>query len=52
MKATSQRLKRFAGGATITVKPDWGPIEKDMLAMIELEKLLAVERATVEKGRG
>lgn len=25
------------------------PVEKDMLAVIELEKLLAVERATVER---
>jgi methylisocitrate lyase len=28
---------------------DWGPLEHDMLGVIELEKLLAVERATVEK---
>jgi 2-methylisocitrate lyase-like PEP mutase family enzyme len=28
---------------------DWGPLEHDMLRVIELEKLLAVERATVEK---
>ena len=28
---------------------DWGPLEKDMLGVIELEKLLAIERATVEK---
>jgi 2-methylisocitrate lyase-like PEP mutase family enzyme len=28
---------------------DWGPLETDMLRVIELEKLLAVERATVEK---
>ena len=28
---------------------DWGPLEKDMLGVIGLEKLLAVERATVEK---
>jgi methylisocitrate lyase len=34
-----------AGGATV----DWGPTEHDMLEAIELEKLLAVERATVEK---
>ena len=26
-----------------------GTLEKDMLGVIELEKLLAVERATVEK---
>ncbi len=38
-------------GATLTAKPDWGPIETAMLATIELERLLAVERATVEKGR-
>jgi methylisocitrate lyase len=28
---------------------DWSPLEHDMLGVIELEKLLAVERATVEK---
>jgi methylisocitrate lyase len=28
---------------------DWGPLEHDMLGVIELEKLLAVERAHVEK---
>ena len=35
----------------MTGKPtrDWGPLEHDMLGVIELEKLLAVERATVEK---
>lgn len=37
-------------GAKTRTKPDWGLAEKDMLAVIELEKLLAVERATVEKG--
>lgn len=36
-------------GATVTARGEWGPIEKEMLATIELEKLLAVERATVEK---
>jgi 2-methylisocitrate lyase-like PEP mutase family enzyme len=36
-------------GATSAARPEWGPIEKDMLAAIDLEKLLAVERATVEK---
>ena len=30
---------------------DWGPVEKAMLSTIELEKLLEVERATVEKGK-
>ena len=38
-------------GAKIKVKPDWSPVEKDLLAVIEIEKLLAVERATVEKGK-
>jgi hypothetical protein len=33
------------------VAPDWGPTEKAMLATIERERLLAVERATVEKGK-
>jgi len=31
--------------------PDWAPTEKAMLSAIDLEKLLAVERATVEKGK-
>jgi hypothetical protein len=38
-------------GAGLTAKADWEPTEKDMLATIDLEKLLAVERATVEKGK-
>jgi 2-methylisocitrate lyase-like PEP mutase family enzyme len=29
---------------------DWAPLEHDMLGVIELEKLLLVERRTVEKG--
>jgi methylisocitrate lyase len=28
---------------------DWDPLEKEMLGVIELDKLLAIERATVEK---
>lgn len=36
-------------GATTAGGADWGPIEHDMLATIELEKLLAIERATVER---
>jgi len=36
-------------GAASAIRQEWGPTEKDMLATIELEKLLAVERATVEK---
>ena len=35
-------------GASVTAKADWGSVEKDMLATIDIEKL-AVERATVEK---
>jgi len=38
-------------GAKITAKPDWSPIEQDLLAVIDLERLLAVERATVEPRR-
>jgi methylisocitrate lyase len=38
-------------GAGLTAKADWEPTEKDMLATIDLEKLLAVERATVENGK-
>jgi methylisocitrate lyase len=38
-------------GAKAKAAPDWGPAEKAMLSAIDLEKLLAVERATVEKGQ-
>jgi 2-methylisocitrate lyase-like PEP mutase family enzyme len=38
-------------GAKGKAAPDWGPAEKAMLSTIDLEKLLAVERATVEKGK-
>jgi hypothetical protein len=31
--------------------PDGGPTEEAMRSAIDLEKLLAVERATVEKGK-
>jgi len=37
-------------GARIETRPDWSPVERDMLAVIQLEKLLAVERAPVERG--
>ncbi len=37
-------------GAKLATKPDWDPIENDMLTVIGLERLLAVERATVEPG--
>ena len=36
--------------ANVAKKPDWSPVEKDMLAPIDIEKLLAVERRTVERG--
>ncbi|MGH7335052.1 MAG: hypothetical protein ACREKS_20385 [Candidatus Rokuibacteriota bacterium] len=36
-------------GAKAKGKVDWERLERDMLATIDLEKLLAVERATVEK---
>jgi len=32
-------------------KTDWSPVEHEMLKVIDIEKLLAVERATVEKGQ-
>ena len=32
-------------------KADWSPVEHEMLGVIDIEKLLAVERATVEKGK-
>jgi hypothetical protein len=38
-------------GARATSKPDWSPVEQDMLRVIDIEKLLAVERATVETGK-
>jgi len=34
----------------IQAKVDWSPVEHEMLKIIDIEKLLAVERATVEKG--
>ena len=33
-------------------KADWSAVEREMLDVIGIEKLLAVERATVEKGQG
>jgi hypothetical protein len=35
----------------VPAKPDWSPVETDMLRVIDLEKLLAIERATVENGK-
>jgi len=48
-KKVYEDLAADFGGASAS-KADWSPVEKDMLRVIELEKLLAVERATVEKG--
>ena len=39
-----------AGFGVGQARSDWGPLEHEMLGVIELEKLLAVERRTVEKG--
>jgi len=36
-------------GTKTKASADWGPLERDLFVVIELEKLLAVERATVEK---
>jgi methylisocitrate lyase len=36
-------------GAALTATPDWSAVEQDMLKVIGIEKLLAVERATVER---
>jgi len=38
-------------GARSADRPDWGAMEKEMFAVIGLEKLLAIERATVESGK-
>jgi methylisocitrate lyase len=46
-KAYAELADGFGANAA---KLDWGPIEKDMLQTIDVEKLLAVERRTVERG--
>ena len=50
--AWKQAYETLAGtfGGKGKAKIDWDPVEHDMLAVIDIEKLLAVERATVEKG--
>jgi 2-methylisocitrate lyase-like PEP mutase family enzyme len=40
-----------AGFGVKSKAPDWEHVEKAMLSVIDLDKLLAVERATVEKGK-
>jgi methylisocitrate lyase len=49
-KKTYQELAN-GFGAGIKTRPDWGPVEKDMLGVIDIEKLLAAERRSVEKGK-
>jgi len=46
-KVYAELASGFGAGQT---RGDWGPLEHDMLGVIELEKLLRVERQTVEKG--
>jgi methylisocitrate lyase len=48
-KKTYAELAQDFGAAQ--AKTDWSPVEHDMLDVIGIETLLAVERATVEKGR-
>jgi 2-methylisocitrate lyase-like PEP mutase family enzyme len=36
-------------GASVASKPDWGSVEHEMLAAIGIEKLLEIERRTVER---
>lgn len=38
-------------GANSTAAPDWGPVEQDLFGVIGLDRLLEIERATVEPGR-
>ena len=47
-KVYADLAQDFGGGQA---KVDWSPVEHEMLGVIDIEKLLAVERATVEKGQ-
>ncbi len=47
-KVYADLAQDFGGGHA---KVDWSPVEHEMLGVIGIEKLLAVERATVEKGK-
>jgi 2-methylisocitrate lyase-like PEP mutase family enzyme len=47
-KVYAELARDFGGGQA---KVDWSPVEHEMLGIIGIEKLLAVERATVEKGQ-
>ena len=47
-KVYAELAQDFGGGQA---KVDWSPVEHEMLKVIDIEKLLSVERATVEKGK-
>jgi 2-methylisocitrate lyase-like PEP mutase family enzyme len=47
-KVYAELAQDFGSGQA---KVDWSPAEHEMLKVIDIEKLLAVERATVEKGK-
>jgi methylisocitrate lyase len=47
-KVYADLAQDFGGGQG---EIDWSPVEHEMLRIIDVEKLLAVERATVEKGQ-
>jgi 2-methylisocitrate lyase-like PEP mutase family enzyme len=47
-KVYAELAQDFGAGQA---KTDWSPVEHEMLDVIGIETLLAVERATVEKGR-
>lgn len=47
----AQMVEAAGFGAKMSAKDDWRPVEKEMLATIGIEKLLAIEHATVEKGK-
>lgn len=50
--AWKQVYADLAAGFGVGAKAaDWGPLEKELHQVIDIEKLLAVERATVEDGR-
>jgi methylisocitrate lyase len=47
-KVYAELAQDFGAGQA---KVDWSPVEHEMLRVIDIERLLAVERATVEKGQ-
>ena len=44
------RAELASGFGAGRAKTDRAPVEKDMLQTLDIEKLLAIERATVERG--